>query len=247
MRQIFVALGLCFSLSQTQAQTLEMGLMGGVALPAADVKVYFGNAVQQMRPAVGVFVRHYFNPTFSLRGQITTAQLYGNEKLYGDLAIRRARGFSFKTSVTDFSLTPEIRFAQWGNIDFLAFAGGSVAYFLPKTDFNEPNPVVQDANLIQQDKNADFSKIALSIVGGVGVQWYLTEQSSLGLLTSFYRTNTDYLDGISKTTIGGGYKDYYFTAGFTYAYSFDFGSRGFKNSKGRRATGGRQRVNCPTF
>lgn len=219
------------SLMRLNAQ-VDVGLFAGSVFYNGDIDVTPKNAIPQMRPALGVFGRLAFTPSFAVRGQATYATVYGNEKVYPSSDYRAKRGFSFKTPTIEISAQMEWHFLKLDKGFYLddqdpffsvyAFGGAGVAFFNPKTDFNEPNYVIDD---VSADKNAHFSKTTLVLPGGVGLKMKLTPSIVFGLEGSFRKTSTDYLDGISKL-IASRSKDYYFFTGMTISYNFD-GSNGY--------------------
>ena len=232
-----------------KAQNIEAGFFLGTAFYNGDIDVNLGNVFPQMRPAIGVFGRYHLNPTFALRAQVYVGKLFADEKNYGTSAFRSSRGFSFSSPVTEVSAVLEANlinldrnFAFDRNDPFLSFYGfGGVggAFFDPITNFNEPNPIIDDVSI---DKFAVYPKSSVVLIGGGGAKVKLTNELTLGLEVGVRKTFTDYLDGISLL-VGPKAKDYYFFSGATISWSFGGGNGGRNGNWGNHG----KNVGCPTF
>ena len=237
-----------------KAQSFEAGLALGTAYYNGDLDINAGNVLKQMRPVAGVFGKYNFNSSWAVRGQVYFGQLMADEKKYSQSSFRQTRGFSFNSPLTEVSAQAEwhsIKLDRSFAIDtddpflsFYGFGGAGVSLFDPKTDFNEPNPIVDDVSI---DKNAKFSKSVPSMMGGAGVRMRLTDQLGIGFEIGGRKIFSDYLDGISK--LSGPATDYYFFNTLTVSYRFDGGGLfggGYRGGNWSRG-GGRRRVGCPNF
>ena len=221
---------LCFSINIiSYAQNFEAGLFVGGAFYTGDIDVKPKNFLPQSRMAVGVFGRYPFNSSLTLKAQLTHGQLYGDEKKYPSSNYREQRGFNFKTQLTEISTQLEWHFLKLDKsfyiedndpaISLYVFGGAGAAFFNPKTNFNEPNPIVDDVSL---DKDARFSKVTPIIPFGMGSKVRIGESLMIGIEGGIRTPFTDYLDGISRL-IAAKFRDYYFFAGMTISYEFSGG------------------------
>lgn len=170
----------------------------------------------------GVLVRRYLGSRYALRGNIMAGKLSGNDKNYVEDEWRPQRGFSFRTTVVEFSLQGEINLLTQNNAlgerrKLVPYVCGGVAFVGsdPKVDFNEPNPIVPVLDIWRDQRDAHKTNIALPF--GLGVKWATGPQSSLGVELGARPILGDYLDGVSLA--GNPNKnDWYLTAGLQFLY-----------------------------
>jgi hypothetical protein len=230
--QKFIILFFCLTVKiMSNAQSLEAGLFVGGAIYNGDIDLQPKNLLPQARMVTGIFGRLPINSSFRIKAQLSHGQLYGDEKKYPSKdEYRTKRGFSFKTQLTEINTVLEWHFLKMDKsfylededpaISLYIFAGAGLTFFNPKTDYNEPNPVIDD---ILVDKNAQYRKSTPIIPIGMGAKMRVGESIMIGLEGGLRKTNTDYLDGISRL-VAANYKDYYFFSGVTLSYEFNGGS-----------------------
>jgi Domain of unknown function (DUF6089) len=239
------------SLNTLSAQNSEIGLNIGGAVYSGDIEVKASNFNPQKRSNIGMFVRVPLNSTFNIRGQAYYGQFYANEKKYPTTDYRASRGLSFNTTYTEITARVEWNFLntdgrfyledQDPTIRLYSFAGFGATFFKPQTNYNTSfNPI---ADKVALDRDANYSKTAPVISGGLGGKYNLTDKISVGLETSIQKPFTDYIDGVSQISTGKT-KDYYFFAHALVAYSFGDGSL---RGSGYYSKGRRRNTGCPTF
>ena len=249
-KSYFSLIYLCLFLNNfLNAQNFEGGLFIGASTYNGDVDVTPRNFLPQMREAVGVFGRYSLNNTWSVRANMFYGHLYGDEKKYPSSDYRGQRGFSFNTTLTEFSLQAEWSFLNFDSdfsldkenpfISFYGFGGVGGLNFNPKTDFNEPNRFFDN---VSADKNERFAKTVFVIPFGMGVKINITDPLSIGLEGGIRKTFTDYVDGVSKV-LNSKSKDYYMFSGITLTYHFQQQGGWLGNGLNQR----RRRSGCPTF
>lgn len=238
------------------AQKFEAGIAAGTAFYNGDLDVSPSNVFKQMKPVVGVFGRYYIIPSLAIRGQAYFGQLMANEKLYSSSAYRKERGFSFTSPITEASIQAEWHALKFDRsfvlededpfLSLYGFGGAGLSLFNPKTDFNEPNPIIDDVSI---DRDAVYSKNTASLIGGAGIKLNVTDRLGIGAELGGRKIFTDYLDGISK--LSGAAKDYYFFTTLNLSWKFGGGGGGFSLFNGGGGGGnwhrGGRRVGCPTF
>jgi Domain of unknown function (DUF6089) len=240
MKQLLI-LSFVFSIQIISvAQNFEAGLFVGGASYSGDVDVRPKYILPQMRMAVGIFARYPFNSSWALKAQLTHGQLYGNEKLYATSSYRAQRGFSFKTQLTELNAQMEWHFLKMDksfyiddndpSISIYGFSGLGLSFFDPKTDFNEPNPIVDDVSL---DKEAVYNKMTPVIPLGFGAKMRVGESLMIGIEGGVRVPFTDYLDGISRL-IAAKFRDYYFFTGLTLSYELNGGGSSYSGGNWRK-------------
>ena len=255
MKKLSIIVFVLFSKFLLTAQSFEAGILLGTSFYNGDIDVNLKNVFQQLKPAGGLFGRYYLTSSFAIRGQLMIGQIYGDEKKYPASTYRQTRGFSFTSPITEIGAQVEWHAIKLDKgfqfesddpfISAYGFGGLGLTMFKPNTDYNEPNPIIDDVSI---DKFAVYKKNTTSLIGGVGVKLKLTDQLGIGGEFGFRKAFTDYLDGISK--LSGKAKDYYYIGGLT--LSWTFGGGGFSGF-GRGGGGGGnwrkggKRVGCPTF
>lgn len=237
------------------AQSFEAGLVLGTSFYNGDIDVNPKNLLPQIRPAAGFFGRYHLTSSWALRGHIFLGQIYGDEKKYPASSYRQERGFSFNSPLTELGAQVEWHSIKLDKnfqfesddpfISLFGFGGLGMAFFNPKTDFNEPNPIYDDVSV---DRDAQFKKRTASLIVGAGMKIRLTDQLGIGTEFGVRKAFSDYLDGISK--LSGKANDFYYIGGVSVYWVF--GGEGFGGGGGFRGGSGNwqkrgKRVGCPTF
>ena len=228
------------------SQNMEIGILAGGSFYNGDIDVTAGTALQQMRPAGGIFFRYHPQTWLALRGMISAGTLYADEKRFPTSEWRPRRGFDFSSPIVELAFMPEIRPFSIGNVAFYGFVGIAGAYFNPRTNFNDPaSSEYWSTPNIDADKAQQTSHITVAIPLGAGFQWFMTENIALGGELGVRKTFSDYFDGISQIA-GFRSKDYYYFGGITLSLFFGNGQRG---GGGMWQTGGKRGggVSCYKF
>ncbi|MDZ7877695.1 MAG: DUF6089 family protein [Saprospiraceae bacterium] len=231
------------------AQNWELGTTLGGSVYDGDISVVYSTAANQMRFGGGIFARRRLNRLLALRLQVNAGQLFADEKRFGSSEWKKKRGFSFASPIYELAILPEIRPITIKNVEFIGFLGFALAGFNPKTDYNEPSPVVNAvpniADRINEDKKANFPRLTFAIPMGGGFQWFVNDRFALGGEVGGRKTFSDYFDQIS--IVGNPKsKDYYFFGGLTFSYFFG-NSNSFSNNWGHNTQTKSGGVSCPTF
>jgi hypothetical protein len=228
-----------------RAQNWEIGTTLGLSLYNGDIPVVYSTAANQVRFGGGIFARYRINKLFAVRLQANAGQLFADEKRFGSSPWKKTRGFSFTSPIYELALLPEIRPFRIGNVEFLGFVGLGLAAFDPKTDYNEPSPIVDAvpdiADRISADKKANFSRLTFSLPIGGGFQWFASDRFAIGGEVGGRKTFSDYLEQISVVGSPKS-KDYYFFGGLTLSYFFGDGNNWGRNGRNKNGS-----VSCPTF
>lgn len=219
------------------AQTFQVGIFVGTSTSDGDIDVNLKTRFSSMRPAIGLLANYRLNDNWLLRGQYIHTKLSASEANH-TVAWRQERGFAFTNKLNEISLLAERSLLSLGNIKFYAFSGGTVVFHKPQTDYNLPNPYINDASSPDFQSNVATTSFAVPV--GVGAKYNITPKLILGLEASTRYIASDYLDGISE--LGNpDRKDAYYFVGANLVYEFGFGKkdklRGFKNGA----------AECPKF
>ncbi len=238
-----------FSLSSVTAQNLSVGVSTGLAIYQGDVTERYYLHQRDYNPVVGGFIKLQVNDKISLRANYLRGEISGSDSNYPSVAWRMQRGFSFKSPITEMSVT-----AEWDIIkkyfrkrhsskkqSFSLYLLGGVGYLKtnPVTDFNEPNPFFEDVSI---DKFAEYNRKHLIIPIGLGIKWHITPDKTLSIESSNRITFTDYLDGISKTAQPK-YRDWFLIGSVSFSQQFSLSGK--NNGNPYRVS--HTRVSCPRF
>ena len=225
-----------FSFQFAFAQNFEIGLTLGSTIYNGDIDVVAKNLGSALCPAIGIVGKYRLTNNLLLRGQVLTGKLSASEKNHPS-AWRQDRGFAFVSRLTEVSAMLEWEFFSKGRFTAFAFGGAGVAFFNPKTDYNEPNKYIPDTN---PDANANYKKITPVIPLGVGLKYSLPKDFYLSAEAGYRFVFTDYLDGISQLA-NPDRRDTYYYAGLTLTKAFGGGKSGANRLY---KMGGN---NCPTL
>jgi hypothetical protein len=251
MRTFLFLLLLSTNVFVLKAQNLEVGLLLGTSFYNGDIEVAPKYIFQQIRPAYGIYGKYLFSSKVAVRAQYWRGTLFADEKQYPASVYRQTRGFSFESPISEISVQGEWHLLNldkgfaFDNDDpfmsFYAFGGIGGAFFDPKTNYNEPNPVFDNVAI---DKDTIVSTSSLALSAGAGVQIKLSDSWYLGGEMGIRKTFSDYIDKVSRLA-GPRVKDYYFFAGLTIGYRFGGDSGLVGNSS--RWNRSRNKTGCPTF
>jgi opacity protein-like surface antigen len=157
--------------------------------------------------------------SFSVKGILTIAELYGNDDLSSD-PIRFNRNQNFRTLVIEPSVQAEYHFYQYnqeghkykirhahgfhtGSFDCYIFAGIGGLYFNPQGKYNGTwyslRPLSTEGEGLPGGP-PEYSPVAFCIPAGLGLKYKIDESWSVGLeFSDRLWTSTDYLDDTHGT------------------------------------------------
>lgn len=199
---IFVLCGL--TALQTGAQTLEVGLHGGLSYYIGDINP--ATQFNQATPAFGVLARYSRGMRWSFRAVFTATELTADDATVGS---NTTRGLGFKSTVNDLSVVAEFNFFDYftgSKRDYVTpfiFAGFSGFQFTPRSlDGTQLRPLGTEG---QYTNNADgerigpkpYNQFGFSIPFGLGVKYSLGKRVGLTVEWRMHKTFTDYLDDVS--------------------------------------------------
>ena len=216
-----------FNPSYTIAQSKfpsEMGLLLGVSNYAGDIVKKQDFDPKASNLSIGAYYRWYYNTNLSFRFGINQSSLKGDDNNFIGTD-RIARGFSFKTPLTEISAREEYDFLNHnrrrGGNTFTKFVspffhvGAGVTFINPKNDFNLGKNSAM-SSLIAEDINNRITNFFTVPFGG-GIRYDLSEQLLIGVEVGLNAVFTDYLDGISLSAEPE-YGDWYAIGGISLSY-----------------------------
>jgi hypothetical protein len=206
MKRILLLLCVVPFLQVSNAQSFELGVVGGVSLYSGDLSEdEFGLYFQNLRPAFGFFGRYNLNRALALRLGFTHGQVQEQE----DTPVRDGLFLrSFRSHISEFSLVAEVNVIRLGapgktNLITYLFGGGAVFNFRPETFFDGSWVDLQPLGTEGQGLPgyaAPYKLTQLAVPVGAGLKidmgnWMLSFE--LGGRKLF----TDYLDDVSNARL----------------------------------------------
>ena len=189
----------------------------------------------QTRWGLGALVRLHLNRQLFLRGELSTARLYGDDKHSPTHAWRK---FNFTNQVWDGSLYLEyapirikrdpVRGGASRYFHLYAFGGPSLVYSKPKVGYYGLAEDLDRYTVTNFPEDGTRSRIFISTVLGQGVRMIYGDYYCLALEGSAHPVFNDLLDGVSLNA-NPDLNDWFYKAVVTFSYFFN---RPFKPSPG---------------
>lgn len=192
---------------QLQAQSTEIGLMGGVSLYSGDMSPADLNGyLNELHPAFGAFGRFNLNKFLSLRAGISQAKVSGNDANteYPD------RMRNFRSNITELALTAEFSPFQLGGARAKVvtapylFGGAAVYRFNPQTLYDNNWIDLQPLGTEGQGLagyEAPYSLTQIAVPFGLGLKFTFHQAWSLGMEFGARKLFNDYLDDITNIEV----------------------------------------------
>jgi opacity protein-like surface antigen len=186
-------------------QFTDGGIMLGGAIYEGDLSpIKYGDKLQMIRPAGGIFFRQNFNKNISLRLSVQVAKIMGDDKIEG-----RTRNLSFQSNLMEVAAVVEYQLLGFDPVagdrfSPYLFAGAGYFHYNPETEFDgrliELQPLGTEGQRLPSNPGQDFYKLGqFSVPVGGGIKYALSSSITLGLEFGARRTFTDYLDDVSGT------------------------------------------------
>jgi len=203
---LFVSFGI-----SSQSQTLELGVVVGGSNYQGDLaSSEFAVLKQQINLGIGGFLRYNFNEQLSLKLQILSTELEGDDTL-SSLEILRQRNLRFSSPLLDASLRVEWHFLEtiFGSESIISpyvSLGGSFFTFNPQAEYEGTLHDLQKLSTEGQGLQAypdrkRYELYSFSILGGLGIAFKLSEDFQVAIDFTGHRASTDYLDDVSTTYV----------------------------------------------
>ena len=207
MRKLTTFLFAMLCMFALKAQSLELGLYGGVSAYHGDLTPgQFSVKGETIHPAGGLFLR--LSPTEKLAFRLSLLQM----KVSGDDALYEvSRGLRFESDITEAALVIELQpfQLQLGNTTLrpYAFVGAAVFRFNPMTTYGnltlELQPLgTEGQGLPGYPEPYTLSQAAIPVGGGI--KWQTGDRWTIGLEYGGRKLFTDYLDDVGSQVINYG-------------------------------------------
>lgn len=244
--------GYCFS-QETRGKN-EIGIQVGGMYYMGDLTPDFGGSLKTGKPAFGIYYNRNLNSYFSLRANLVTGHLMGDDSMYASPAYKRKRNFRFNTPVTELSVLGQFDvFGTNGTIpptkiSPYLFAGVGVSFLNIQRDWSriDTNMIHTGSSTLAgltKDKNTELPKRLLIIPVGAGIKYHAWPRIALTAEANYRVTFTDYLDGFSYAANPQKNDSYYsFTLGAVYNFGPGSGGTNGYNFGGGKRKGG---IACP--
>ncbi len=185
----------------SNAQTLEIGISGGVSYYLGDINPALPYVYSQ--PAYGAMVRYNINNRWSARFSYSRGKLKGDDLKSN---VVKNRNLNFQTNINDFSLIGEFNFWDYFTGSrknyFTPYIFGGIGFFTFKpfnfsgTNLNAHGTEGQN---VGYNNRSPYKLWNFSFPFGFGFKYSLSDRFALGLEWGMRKTFTDYIDDISTT------------------------------------------------
>ncbi|MCI5080037.1 MAG: DUF6089 family protein [Saprospiraceae bacterium] len=187
-----------------QAQEVELGVKGGVALYSGDLSAKeFGVYFETLGPSFGGFARVNFNRALALRFDLTYGKIIGSD----EFGAAPERGLEIQTDVFEAALIGELSlFTVGGRTTWSPYIFGGVGIFrynpegLFDGDYIELQPLGTEGQGIQGYEEP-YNLTETAIPMGVGMKFVFNQTWALGFEFGGRKLFTDYLDDISGNEV----------------------------------------------
>jgi len=208
MKKLIVLLLLLFFINNINAQNSEIGIGLGISTYFGDLNTNkFYDDIKQSHPSVEIFYNYFLNPHFNLKIALGHGTISGDDS-YSDKDWQKERNLSFSSIITELSGIVEFNILSNDHliIPFI-FSGGNAFYFNPKTLYKGEWVHLQPLGTEGQGSNLypdrkKYKLVNFSLIFGAGIKFKINQLLTLSIEQGWRRTNTDYLDDVSKEYAG---------------------------------------------
>ncbi len=208
MKKLVVLLSLLFFVSNIYAQKSELGIGLGFSTYYGDLSSdILQNDLKQSHPAIQVFYNYYMNQYLNTRIALGHGTISGDDS-YSSRDWQLKRNLSFQSSITELSGIAEINILGIKHvINPFLFSGVNMFHYNPKTYYKgewiylQPLGTEGQGSYLHPDRRK-YSLMDISLVFGGGVKIKINHSLILSLELGWRKTNTDYIDDVSKDYVG---------------------------------------------
>lgn len=203
MKKLLILFMLC-SFQLIQAQEVELGVKGGVALYSGDLSAKeFGVYFETLGPSFGGFTRINFNRHFAIRFDLTYGQIIGSD----DFGTAPNRALEIKTNIFEFAAQGELslftvgKYTTWSPY---VFGGIGIFRFNPEGLFDGEYIDLQPLGTEGQGLPGyedPYRLTQFAIPMGIGMKFVFDQSWTLGFEFGGRKLFTDYLDDITGNQI----------------------------------------------
>ena len=207
MRRFLLFILVIFFVKTVNAQITEVGIGIGYSTYFGDLNApALGTNIEQSHPAFQIFYNYYLNRHLNTRISLGYGVVSGDDSK-SQLEWQKQRNLSFQSSIVEFSGLAEYNiFGMEDIINPFVYFGFNGFHFDPKTYYEGEWVRLQPLGTEGQGLNSypdrkKYSLIRMSIVTGAGIKIKVNNAFLVSLEIGLRRTNTDYLDDVSKTYV----------------------------------------------
>jgi len=190
-------------------QSLEIGLMGGVANYYGDINPNF--SLKQLGPSASFLIKHNYNYYIGLKGMVSYGKVKADDSMR-ELAYQKIRNLRFQSNILEASAQVELNFFKYKLEDlnhyFTPYISTGLAYFHfnPKTEYkgqmvNLAEVGTEGQNAPDLTDNTPYQLNQFAIPIGLGFKYWIGGAWTFGAEVTYRKTFTDYLDDVSDVYI----------------------------------------------
>ena len=208
LRKLLLVHFLFIVVQQIQAQGIDLTIGYGFMNYQGDLQSS-PFTIKHSKPSINAFVKYDLANQFVARGGLIFGSVYGDDKF--NPSPQKERNLSFRSKITEVQFALEYHFKDLNNFRFSPYVFGGFAgfHFNPYTTdtsgafvFLKPFST-EGEGLSEYPDRKPYSLNQLAIPFGVGFQYRISCDFSIGAEFTERKLFTDYLDDVSK-----GYVDY---------------------------------------
>lgn len=192
------------------SQYWEVGVLLGGSNYRGDLVDGIIN-LKETKPATGAIIRYNLSPWLTIKSNFYYGTIAGEDK-YSKIADHKLRNLSFKSSVLDIGIQPEINLKGYksGHSIYKSspyiFAGLSVFRFNPKAEYaGEWIPLqplcTEGQGTTKYNDREKYNLTQIAVPFGFGWKRALSRFWNIGIEIGVRATFTDYLDDVSTTYV----------------------------------------------
>jgi len=208
MKKLVVLSFLLVFISNISAQKSEIGIGFGLSTYYGDLSGdILLNNLKQSHPAVQVIYNYYFNRYFNSRISLGHGTVSGDDS-FSTKDWQKERNLSFQSSITELSGIAEFNILGINHrINPFLYSGVNIFHYNPKTFYKgewiylQPLGTEGQGSYLHPDR-PKYSLMDISLIFGGGIKFKINPSLMLSLELGWRRTNSDYLDDISKDYVG---------------------------------------------
>jgi hypothetical protein len=200
MKRRFLTFALALSGMTTFAQTMEVGMFGGLSYYLGDLNP----AIHFLAPrtAYGVVARYNLDTRWVIKASAYRGKIIGDDRMGSTNDIR---GLKFESKITDVSVTAEFNFFDYitgsrrSTITPYIFGGIGMVFFKPTADGVDLRSIGTEGQNVGFDGRKPYNLVAFSIPFGLGAKYSINSRLCLSAEWGLRKCFTDYLDDVSTT------------------------------------------------
>lgn len=211
---LFLYILTCFAYrgnAQTFYRWTEWGLAAGATQYFGDLNDQYG--FHMIRPNFGVFGRYHFNHYLSARLSANYTEV-GYDDKFNSNTYQNLRNLNFRSNIFEATLQAEFNFFRFATGEvgsewtpYITCGIGAFSYN-PYTHYNGEKYYLRALGTEGQNMGAEYAsrkygRFAMCFPIGVGFKWWVVPGVNMGIEITDRLTNTDYLDDVSTSYVGG--------------------------------------------